>query len=40
MDMEVQSNPEVAGSLISEQTWALSQFADAPLPDQRLKKDW
>jgi hypothetical protein len=40
MDMEVQLNRDVAESLSAERTWALSQFADAPLPDQRLKRGW
>ena len=40
MDMEVQTNRDSAESLSSERAWALSQFANAPLPDQRLKRGW
>ena len=40
VDMDVASDAETARELACEQTWALSQFAQAPLPDRRLKKGW
>jgi hypothetical protein len=37
--MEVQDR-SIGRSLCDEDLWALAEFADAPLADQRLKNDW
>ncbi len=37
--MEVE-NRSMALSLSSQEAWAMAEFAEAPLGDQRLKKGW
>jgi hypothetical protein len=38
--MDVWSDVDCAGELSSERSWAVTQFAGAPLPDERLKRGW
>jgi hypothetical protein len=38
--MDVRSNSELAGPIDSAHDWAFWEFADVPLGDQRLKRDW
>jgi hypothetical protein len=38
--MEVRLDQMVSQCLCSEDGWALSEFGDAPLPDERLKNGW